>query len=108
MFAQPQTAGGVRVPAPPRGALKTLAALDPERPAAVCRELTKIHEEVVRGSAAELAARYGDAAPKGEIVLVVGPARETARQGSTHRSTRSDGWWTRAPSPARPRAWWPS
>ncbi len=54
--------------------LKTLAALDPERPAAVCRELTKIHEEVVRGTAAELAARYDGDAPKGEIVLVVGPA----------------------------------
>jgi len=46
--------------------------MDPERPVAVCRELTKAHEEVVRGTAAELAARYGQSAPKGEVVLVVG------------------------------------
>ncbi|MDQ6607564.1 MAG: 16S rRNA (cytidine(1402)-2'-O)-methyltransferase, partial [Actinomycetota bacterium] len=61
-----------------RGAasLAILAALDPERPVAVCRELTKIHEEVVRGTAAELAARYASAPPKGEVVLVVGPAPE--------------------------------
>jgi 16S rRNA (cytidine1402-2'-O)-methyltransferase len=38
---------------------------------AVCRELTKVHEEVVRGTAAELAARYEDGA-RGEITVVVG------------------------------------
>jgi 16S rRNA (cytidine1402-2'-O)-methyltransferase len=54
--------------------LAVLAALDPERPAAVCRELTKLHEEVVRGTAAQLAARYAERAPRGEIVLVIGPA----------------------------------
>ena len=45
-----------------------------DRPVAVCRELTKVHEEVVRGSAADLAARYADSAPRGEVVLVVGAA----------------------------------
>ena len=59
-----------RVPA----TLEVLAKLDPERPAAVCRELTKVHEEVVRGGAAELSARYSGSPPKGEVVLVVGPA----------------------------------
>ena len=54
--------------------LQALAASDPDRPAAVCRELTKLHEETVRGSAAELAQRYAGVPPKGEIVLVVGPA----------------------------------
>ena len=54
--------------------LAVLAELDPERPAAVCRELTKVHEEIVRGPAAELAARYRDAPPRGEVVLVVGAA----------------------------------
>ncbi|MDQ6834860.1 MAG: 16S rRNA (cytidine(1402)-2'-O)-methyltransferase [Actinomycetota bacterium] len=54
--------------------LQALAALDPDRPVAVCRELTKRHEEIVRGSAAELAQRYAGAPPKGEIVLVLGPA----------------------------------
>jgi 16S rRNA (cytidine1402-2'-O)-methyltransferase len=51
-----------------------LAELDPSRPVAVCRELTKVHEEVVRGTAAELAERYADSAPRGEVVLVVGGA----------------------------------
>jgi 16S rRNA (cytidine1402-2'-O)-methyltransferase len=54
--------------------LDVLAHLDPERPAAVCRELTKLHEEVRRGSASELAAHYAQVPPRGEIVLVVGAA----------------------------------
>ncbi len=53
--------------------LAALAAIAADRPAAVCRELTKMHEEVARGSLAELARRFrGDV--KGEIVLVIGPA----------------------------------
>jgi 16S rRNA (cytidine1402-2'-O)-methyltransferase len=59
-----------RVPA----SLAVLASLDPAREVAVCRELTKAHEEVVRGTAAELAERYAGAPPRGEVVLVVGPA----------------------------------
>jgi len=54
--------------------LRVLAQVDPERPVTVCRELTKAHEEIVRGSAAQLAGRWADAAPKGEIVVVVGAA----------------------------------
>lgn len=54
--------------------LKALAAVDPEREVAVARELTKLHEEVVRGPAAELAARYADAPPKGEVTLVIAGA----------------------------------
>jgi 16S rRNA (cytidine1402-2'-O)-methyltransferase len=56
------------------GTLAVLAAADPERPLAVCRELTKLHEEVRRGSASELAAHYSESPPRGEIVLVVGAA----------------------------------
>jgi len=52
-----------RVPA----TLRVLAELDPDR-------LTKVHEEVVRGAASELAERYSDMPPRGEVVLVVGPA----------------------------------
>ena len=63
-----------RVPA----TLTLLAELDPERLVAVCRELTKVHEEVVRGTAAELAKRFDGAPPKGEVVLVIGPATEAA------------------------------
>ncbi len=58
--------------------LAVLAEIDAERPAAVCRELTKLHEEVARGSAGELASRYAEAPPRGEIVLVVGPPAAAA------------------------------
>ena len=54
--------------------LRSLAAADPERDVAVCRELTKRFEEVARGSAVELAGRYAEP-PKGEITLVLGPGR---------------------------------
>jgi 16S rRNA (cytidine1402-2'-O)-methyltransferase len=56
------------------GSLRVLAARDPGRAVAVCRELTKVHEEVRRGSAAELAAHYESSPPRGEIVLVLGAA----------------------------------
>ncbi|MFP5389497.1 MAG: 16S rRNA (cytidine(1402)-2'-O)-methyltransferase [Thermoleophilia bacterium] len=53
--------------------LAALAAIAPDRPAAVCREMTKMHEEVARGSLAELARRFRSDV-KGEIVLVIAPA----------------------------------
>ena len=53
--------------------LAALASLAPDREAAVCRELTKMHEEVARGTLAELARRFRSDT-KGEIVLVIGPA----------------------------------
>lgn len=53
--------------------LGDLARILGDREAVVARELTKLHEEVSGGRLAELAALYADAAPKGEIVLVVGP-----------------------------------
>jgi 16S rRNA (cytidine1402-2'-O)-methyltransferase len=51
--------------------LRSLAETQPERPVAICRELTKRFEEVVRGSAEEVAARFAEP-PKGEITLVLG------------------------------------
>jgi 16S rRNA (cytidine1402-2'-O)-methyltransferase len=52
--------------------LGSLARIDPERRVAVCRELTKRFEEIARGTAAELAARFAEPA-KGEITLVLAP-----------------------------------
>lgn len=69
--------------------LATIAESDPERPVAVCRELTKLHEEVVRGTAAELAERYRDQVPKGEIALVIGPASGTSKTTVDDRSVRA-------------------
>jgi 16S rRNA (cytidine1402-2'-O)-methyltransferase len=51
------------------------------REAAVAREISKRFEETVTGSLAELAARYGEAPPKGEIVVVVAPPGEAAAAG---------------------------
>jgi 16S rRNA (cytidine1402-2'-O)-methyltransferase len=76
VLASPETVVAFESPRRVGASLAVLAELDPERPVAVCRELTKLHEEVVRGPAAELAARYAGEPPKGEIVLVVGGAPE--------------------------------
>jgi 16S rRNA (cytidine1402-2'-O)-methyltransferase len=78
VFGSPETLVAFESPRRVAASLRTLAELDPERPVAVCRELTKVHEEVVRGTAAELAARYAEEPPRGEVVLVVGPAPEVA------------------------------
>ncbi|WP_283938162.1 16S rRNA (cytidine(1402)-2'-O)-methyltransferase [Sphingomonas brevis] len=56
-----------------------LAALSAElgqRDAAVIREISKLHEETVTGLLSDLAQRYAQAPPKGEIVIVVGPPPE--------------------------------
>ena len=55
--------------------LADLAAVEPRARVAVARELTKMHEEIVRGDAAELAPRYASARPKGEITVVIAPPR---------------------------------
>jgi 16S rRNA (cytidine1402-2'-O)-methyltransferase len=56
--------------------LRLIAAREPQRAAAVCRELTKLHEEVRRGSVSELADHYGAHPARGEIVLVLGGSSE--------------------------------
>jgi 16S rRNA (cytidine1402-2'-O)-methyltransferase len=76
--------GTVLYEAPGRSAatLRDLAAAcGGQRPAAVARELTKIHEQVVRGSLAELAAAVaaGDIPARGEMVIVVGMADPSSK-----------------------------
>jgi 16S rRNA (cytidine1402-2'-O)-methyltransferase len=73
-LSEPDTLVAFESPRRVPSSLALLAALDPDRPVVVARELTKVHEEVVRGTAAELAARYASEPPRGEIVLVVGGA----------------------------------
>jgi len=63
--------------------LRSLATFDAEREVAVCRELTKRFEEIARGTAAELAARFATA-PKGEITLVLGPVVRPADGAAAH------------------------
>jgi 16S rRNA (cytidine1402-2'-O)-methyltransferase len=74
VFAAPETVVAFESPRRLAASLAVLAELDADRSVAVCRELTKVHEEVVRGTACELAARFAGAEVRGEIVLVVGGA----------------------------------
>ncbi len=83
--------------------LAALAALAPDRPAAVCRELSKLHEEVARGTLSELARRFREDV-RGEIVLVLGAgATAGAVRGRartcTSRSTPCAAW--SSPEPGR-------
>lgn len=65
--------------------LASLAAFDAQRAVAVCRELTKRFEEVVRGTAADLADAFGDDV-RGEITLVVGAPDAPPAQGDAARA----------------------
>jgi 16S rRNA (cytidine1402-2'-O)-methyltransferase len=60
--------------------LRSLAAAQPDRPVAICRELTKRFEEVVRGSPEELATHFSEP-PKGEITIVLGTAASDRAEG---------------------------
>ena len=81
LLESPETLVAFESPRRLAGTLAVLAAHDPQRRVAVCRELTKLHEEVRRGEAAELAAHYEANPPRGEVVVVLqrapdpGPAR---------------------------------
>lgn len=64
--------------------VRSLTAIDkvlPNREVAVAREMTKVHEECRIGTAAELLDHYTAHPPKGEIVLLVGPANDDGRTG---------------------------
>ena len=65
--------------------LRSLAGVDPERQIAVCRELTKRFEEVVRGVVAEVAEQFAEP-PKGEITLVIGPPARRAEVGAAREA----------------------
>jgi len=83
--------------------LRRLAAQDPERELAVCRELTKLHEEVRRGSAAALASEYAArASVRGEVTLVIAAA-DPSRAGRA-RATHALAELVRAGARPRPAA----
>ncbi len=63
-------------------ALAALAEGLGDREAAVAREISKLYEECVTGTLRELSARYADAPPKGEIVIVVAPPGEAAPEAA--------------------------
>jgi 16S rRNA (cytidine1402-2'-O)-methyltransferase len=70
--------------------LADMAAVFGPRPAAVARELTKLHETLVRGDLASLAADPTLAAPKGEVVVVVGPGAEAEVQAGDAEAALSE------------------
>ena len=64
------------------------AAFGPERPACVCREISKVHEECRRGSLAELSAHFAVAEPRGEIVVIVAGRDEKQEKSKTKTKTQ--------------------
>jgi 16S rRNA (cytidine1402-2'-O)-methyltransferase len=81
LAASPWTVVAFESPARLPATLASLALAAPGREAAVCRELTKRFEEVVRGPVEELAARFAEA-PRGEITLVIGPSPARSVEGA--------------------------
>lgn len=61
-----------------------VAACGEGRAASVSREISKLHHETVRGTLAELVEHFRERPPRGEIVLVVGPAEERLDEGGGH------------------------
>ena len=78
LMADARTSVVLEAPSRTAASLAELAATDPERPVAVVRELTKLHEEVWRGALGEAAATFAARDVRGEIVLVVGGAPAAA------------------------------
>ena len=78
LLRAPETIVAFESPHRVAASLAVLAQVDPERPVVVCRELTKLHEEIMRGTASELAMRYASNPPRGEVVLVLGGAPAAA------------------------------
>ena len=68
--------------------LSDMAEVLGDRPAALCRELTKRFEEVRRGPLSELAAAVAEAAPRGEIVIVVDRGRDEAASADLETALR--------------------
>jgi 16S rRNA (cytidine1402-2'-O)-methyltransferase len=78
LAATPATLVFFEAPTRVADTLADLSATLGNRPAAVARELTKLHETVERGSLADLAERFTAAPQKGEMVIVVGPPTSEA------------------------------
>ena len=84
----------------PHRIAKTLAELPAEAPVAVCRELTKLHEEVFRGTAAEAAGHFSEGT-KGEIVLVVRGGTAAVASSLEDAVERARGYVAGGESPSR-------
>ena len=101
VLSSPETVVAFESPRRLPASLAALAALAPDRAAAICRELTKLHEEVARGTLGELARTFRDEA-KGEIVVVIAPA--SVRAAGADVAFAVDALRRLVQSGARPRA----
>ena len=91
VFRSPETVVAFESPRRLAASLGALASVDASRPVAVARELTKLHEEVVRGTAAELAERFAaGGAVRGEVAVVIGgaPGAGSAESGPAVEAVR--------------------
>ena len=76
VFDEGRTTVAFETPHRIQAALEDIAAVAPDVEIAVCRELTKLHEEVFRGSPSEARAHFTN--PRGEFTLVIGPRPQPA------------------------------
>ena len=88
--------GGSRLAA----SLADMAQAFGDRPAAVCRELTKLYETVTRGTLSELAANPAFAEPRGELVVVVGPGADAPASAADVDTALKEALTRLAPGPA--------
>jgi 16S rRNA (cytidine1402-2'-O)-methyltransferase len=90
LMADERTCVILEAPGRVAGTLAELAALDMARPVAVVRELTKVHEEVWRGTLGDAASSFTADQVRGEVVLVVGgaPAAPPADEGDVEAAVR--------------------
>jgi 16S rRNA (cytidine1402-2'-O)-methyltransferase len=89
VVSDPRTTVVLESPKRLAATLGDLAALAPDRAVAVCRELTKLHEEVWRSSASEAAERFSSCEVRGEVVVVVAGSGTRARAPEPPSSTRA-------------------
>jgi 16S rRNA (cytidine1402-2'-O)-methyltransferase len=93
LMADARTTVVLEAPSRVAATLAELAAVDATRPAAIVRELTKVHEEVWRGSLGEAASAFAAREVRGEVVLVVGgapPAGEEAVEAAVRAALDDD------------------
>lgn len=96
LMADDRTCVVLEAPGRVAGTLAELAASDPARPVAVVRELTKMHEEIWRGTLADAVSSFGPDSLRGEVVLVVGgaaapaPAEERDVEAAVRRGMRDE------------------
>ena len=87
LASQPVTLVFFEAPHRIAAALRDAAEILGPRPAALARELTKIHEEFIRGTLGELAERIVDRDVKGELTLVIGPPQPESKNKMSPKKT---------------------